>query len=99
MVESLEHERVTSRLAAISGIELMQTIGTWVLMKVEDADQFADRLNRRLGEEAASVPQHLTGAMRIPVRDAKSNDRVIAAVEALVAGLDEEEDEDEEPAI
>ncbi len=97
-MESLEHERITSRLAAIRGIELMQTIGTWVLMKVEDAEAFAARLNRRLGEQAASVPQHLTGAVRIPVRDAKSNDLVIAAVEALIAGLDQEEDLDEEPA-
>lgn len=91
-----EHERFYSRLATLPGIELVPSVGQWVLLKVDEPEDFAKRLNRRLYAGAVSVPKHLEGALRIPVRDAKQNDEILAAVSALLLSRESEAEEDEE---
>lgn len=91
-----EHERFYSRLSTLPGIELMPSVGQWILLKVPEPEEFAKNLNRRLFSGAVSVPQHLEGALRIPVRDAKQNDLVLEAVSAVLSARDADEDEDED---
>ena len=91
-----EHERFYSRLSTLPGIELMPSVGQWILLKVPEPEEFAKNLNRRLFSGAVTVPQHLEGALRIPVRDAKQNDLVLAAVSAVLSARDADEDEDED---
>lgn|GEM_PF-5216731 len=76
----LEHERLCSRLSTIPGIDLLPSHGAWVLMKVESPDAIATRLNRELFEGAVTVPQHLDGSIRIPVRSARENEELLQAV-------------------
>lgn len=76
----LEHERLSSRLSTIPGVDLLPSHGAWVLMKVESPDSVAVRLNRELFEGAVTVPQHLEGSIRIPVRSARENEELLQAV-------------------
>lgn len=94
-LENLEHERFYSRLARLPEVELMPSVGTWILMKVDDPEALAERLNRRLYDGAVSVPHGIPGALRIPVRDARENERVLAAIiESFRHDDDDEDDED-----
>lgn len=97
MAENPEHERFYSRLSTLPDVELMPSVGTWILMKIDAAPEFAERLNKRLYDGAVSVPHGIPGALRIPVRDAKENERVLASIAALLRGNEDEESEDEEP--
>jgi hypothetical protein len=40
-LENLEHERFYSRLARLPEVELMPSVGTWILMKVDDPEALA----------------------------------------------------------
>lgn len=98
MAENPEHERFYSRLSTLPDVELMPSVGSWILMKVEDAVDFAERLNNRLYDGAVSVPHGIPGALRIPVRDAKENERVLASIAELLKGVTEDEDEEADGA-
>ncbi len=97
--QELEHERLSSRLATIPGVELLPSHGRWVLMKVKNPNIVSQRLNRELFEGAVTVPQHLDGALRIPVRSARENEQLLKAVARVMKSprVDADDDvEDEE---
>ena len=93
-MDDAEHERFYSRLSTLPEVELMPSVGTWILMRVDDPEDLAERLNRRLYDGAVSVPHGIPGALRIPVREAKENERVLAAIVESFR-RDEDEDDDE----
>lgn len=93
-MENPEHERFYSRLSTLPQVELMPSVGSWILMRVDDPEGMVERLNRRLYDGAVSLPHGIPGALRIPVRDAKENERVLAAlVEDFKLGDQDEDDE------
>jgi histidinol-phosphate/aromatic aminotransferase/cobyric acid decarboxylase-like protein len=79
-LDNPEHERFYSRLSTLPQVELMPSVGRWILMRVDDPPALAERLNRRLYDGAVSVPHGIPGALRIPVREAKENERVLQAI-------------------
>ena len=90
-----EHERFISRLSTLRGFGIQPSVGRWVLIRVEDHESFAQRLSEKLAPGAISVPEHLPGTIRLPVRDAKSNEQVVLAMAELLGEIDaENEDED-----
>jgi len=93
MAENHEHERFYSRLSTLPEVTLMPSVGTWILMKVDDPSDFAERLNKRLYDGAVSVPYGIPGALRIPVREAKENDRVMESICVILSGEPDEDDE------
>ena len=69
-----ERERFFSRLATIPGIRTMPSIGAWILVEVDNPSDVARKVNRRMEPGTVSVPRHVPGAIRIPVRDPKNNE-------------------------
>ena len=92
-MDNPEHERFYSRLSSLPEVDLMPSVGTWILMKVTEPEQLAERLNRKLYDGAVSVPHGIPGALRIPVREAKENERVLQAIVETFRQEDEEEDD------
>ncbi|QDU84462.1 hypothetical protein Pla163_15720 [Planctomycetes bacterium Pla163] len=88
----LEHERLCSRLSTIPGVDLLPSHGAWVLMKVSSPESVATRLNRDLFEGAVTVPQHLAGSIRIPVRSARENEELLKAVARVMRTPDADPD-------
>jgi histidinol-phosphate/aromatic aminotransferase/cobyric acid decarboxylase-like protein len=86
-VHTDEHERFSARLANIPGVELIPSFGAWVLLKVEDPAAFARRIEKRVPGAGLTVPAQPDGVVRIPVRNAKSNDLVHEAVREHFAAL------------
>lgn len=80
-----ERERFYSRLATISGIRPLPSIGEWILLKVDNPSDLARKLNRRLEPGVVSVPRNVSGAVRIPVRDPKANEELFFALRDLTA--------------
>ncbi len=78
-----ERERFYSRLATIRGIRPMPSIGEWILLKVDNPSELARKINRRLEPGVVSVPRNVSGAVRIPVRDPKSNEELFFAIRDL----------------
>ena len=78
-----ERERFFSRLATIPGVRTMPSIGSWILVEVEDPADLARKVNRRLDPGTVSVPRHIPGAVRIPVRDPKANEELFQVVRDL----------------
>ena len=78
-----ERERFYSRLSTISGIRPMPSIGEWILLKVDNPGDLARRINRRLEAAVVTVPRNVAGAVRIPVRDPKSNEDLFFALRDL----------------
>lgn len=79
-----ERERFFSRLATIPGLRTMPSIGGWILVRVEDPAEVARKVNRRLEPGTVNVPRHVPGAIRIPVRDPKENERLYKALRDLM---------------
>jgi histidinol-phosphate/aromatic aminotransferase/cobyric acid decarboxylase-like protein len=94
-----EHERFISRLATLKGFEILPSVGRWVLIRVEDRDSFAKRLGDKLAPGAISVPEHLPGTVRLPVRDAKSNEAVVHAMSQLLGEIQTELELEEESEV
>jgi histidinol-phosphate/aromatic aminotransferase/cobyric acid decarboxylase-like protein len=84
-VQPDEHERFSSRLASIPGVELIPSFGAWILLRSEDPPEMARTINRRLPGTVLTIPKHMPGAVRIPVRDAKLNEEVYQAVAEVYA--------------
>lgn len=79
-----ERERFFSRLATIPGIRTMPSIGSWILIKVENPTELARKVNRRLEPGTVSVPRNVEGAVRLPVRDPKSNEALFTTISDLL---------------
>ena len=75
-----ERERFFSRLATIPGIRPMPSIGAWILAEVENPADLARKVNRRLEPGTVSVPRHIPGAVRVPVRDPKANEELFQVI-------------------
>ncbi|MEM7308973.1 MAG: hypothetical protein AAF682_19980 [Planctomycetota bacterium] len=78
-----ERERFYSRLSTITGVRPMPSIGRWILLKVDNPSDLARRINRRLEPGVVTVPRNVPGAVRIPVRDPKSNEDLFFALRDL----------------
>ncbi|HED67041.1 MAG TPA: hypothetical protein ENJ09_15975 [Planctomycetes bacterium] len=78
-----ERERFFSRLATIPGIRTMPSIGSWILVKVDDPADLARKVNRRLKPGTVHVPRHIPGAVRIPVGDPKDNETLFQTIREL----------------
>jgi len=86
-----ERERLYSRLATLPGIHPMPSIRNWVLVETGNPRELARRINRRIAPGTVSVPRHLSGAMRVPVRDPKSNELVFRVIRDLALKQAEQE--------
>jgi len=80
-----ERERFFSRLATIPGVRTMPSIGTWILVEVDNPSELARRINRRIEPGTVSVPRHVTGAVRLPVRDPKANEEIFHTIREFMA--------------
>jgi histidinol-phosphate/aromatic aminotransferase/cobyric acid decarboxylase-like protein len=78
-----ERERFYSRLATLPGVRPMPSIGSWILVHVDDPADLARRINRRLAPGVVSVPRNVGGALRLPVRDPKDNEELFKVVRDL----------------
>jgi histidinol-phosphate/aromatic aminotransferase/cobyric acid decarboxylase-like protein len=79
-----ERERFFSRLATIPGIRTMPSVGAWILVEVENPADVARKVNRRTESGTVSVPRHVPGAVRIPVRDPKRNEILFRVFRGLL---------------
>ena len=86
-----ERERLYSRLSTLKGIHPMPSIRNWVLVETDNPRELARRINRRIAPGTVSVPRHLSGAIRIPVRDPKSNELLFRIVRGLMIKRADEE--------
>lgn len=77
MATNIDKDRFYSRLATIPGVQLMPSIGDWILMKVEHPSEVARKVNRRLAPGVMSVPRHVPGAVRVQVADPKRNEELL----------------------
>ena len=78
-----ERERFFSRLATIPGLRTLPSIGEWILIEVDNPSDLARKVNRRLEPGTVSVPRHVNGAVRIPVRDPKRNEELFKTIRDL----------------
>jgi len=79
-----ERERFFSRLATIPGLRTMPSVGSWILVQVENPAELARKVNRRMDPGTVSVPRHVNGAIRIPVRDPKFNEELFQTLRDLM---------------
>ena len=99
-----DRQRFYSRLATVPGVRPMPSVGDWILLQVDDPSELARKVNRRLQPGMVSVPRLVDGAIRVPVRDPKSNEalfevlREICIAKARRSFVDDE-DEDDAPAL
>ena len=80
-----ERDRLSCRLSTLSGVRTMPSIGSWILVGVENPTELARRLNRRLDQGIVSVPRHVEGAVRLRVRDHKRNEQLFQTIRDLLA--------------
>ena len=78
-----ERERFFSRLATIPGIQTMPSIGSWILVRADNAPDLARKVNRRLEPGTLSIPRNIPGCVRIPVRDPKRNEELFQTIRDL----------------
>lgn len=62
----------------------MPSIGSWILVEVDNPTELARRVNRRLEPGTVCVPRHVPGAVRIPVRDPKDNETLFLTLRELL---------------
>jgi histidinol-phosphate/aromatic aminotransferase/cobyric acid decarboxylase-like protein len=79
-----ERERFFSRLATIPGLRTMPSIGSWILVEVDNPADLARKVNRRLDPGTVSVPRNVPGAVRVPVRDPKHNEELFQTIRDLL---------------
>ncbi len=79
-----ERERFFSRLATIPGLRTMPSIGSWILVQVENPADLARKINRRLEPGTVSVPRHIPSSVRIPVRGPKQDEELFIVVRDLL---------------
>ena len=81
---SEERERLYSRLSAIPGLEPMPSIGDWVLVAVDDPQDLARKINRRMAPGIVSVPRQVKSAVRFPVRTPRENEQLYAVIREVM---------------
>lgn len=69
-----EKDRFFSRLSTIPGIQPMPSIGSWILLHVDEPSDLARRVNRRLAPGIMSVPRGIKQAVRVQVGPPKDNE-------------------------
>lgn len=69
-----EKDRFFSRLATIPGIRPMPSMGTWILLHVDQPADLARKVNRRLSPGVMSVPRGIKGTVRVQVGPPKDNE-------------------------
>jgi histidinol-phosphate/aromatic aminotransferase/cobyric acid decarboxylase-like protein len=79
-----ERERFFSRLATVPGVHTKPSIGNWILIEVDHPADLARKINRRLDPGTVSVPRHVPGSVRLPVRDPKANEILYRTVRDLM---------------
>lgn len=79
-----ERERLYSRLSTISGLHPMPSVGSWILLHVDEPSDLARKVNRRLEPGVVSVPRNVDGAVRIPVRDPRDNESLFQVLRELM---------------
>jgi histidinol-phosphate/aromatic aminotransferase/cobyric acid decarboxylase-like protein len=79
-----EKDRFNSRLAMIPGIRPMPSVGDWILLQVARPAEVARRVARKFDATIISVPRHVAGAVRITVRDPKTNERLLRSLREAV---------------
>lgn len=96
-----DRQRFYSRLSTVPGVRPMPSVGDWILLQVEEPGDLARKLNRRLEPGVVSVPRLVDGAIRVPVRDPKLNEELLAVLRDLCLArsarrpyLDDEDDDD-----
>lgn len=75
-----ERERFYSRLATIPGLRTLPSIGSWILVAVDDPQELARKVNGRLAPDTITVPPRVQGTVRVPVRDPKHNEALYRAI-------------------
>ena len=79
-----ERTRFYCRLATVPGLEPMPSVGTWILVNVDDPADLARKINRRTEPGTVSVPRQVKSAVRIPVRSPRENELLFAIVRDLM---------------
>jgi len=80
-----EKDRFCSRLSTIPGLHPLPSVGDWILLKVQSPSDLARKVNRRFTPSLMSVPRHIDGAVRLEIRDPKTNEQVLLALRTLMA--------------
>ncbi|MEW6074260.1 MAG: hypothetical protein AB1726_16910 [Planctomycetota bacterium] len=62
----------------------MPSIGSWILVEVDNPADLARKVNRRLEPGTVSVPRHVPRAIRVPVRDPKENETLYHVLRELL---------------
>lgn len=78
-----EKDRFFSRLATIPGIQPMPSVGSWILLEVDDPSDLARKVNRRLAPGIVSVPRGIKRAVRLQVGPPKENEVVFRTLRDL----------------
>jgi histidinol-phosphate/aromatic aminotransferase/cobyric acid decarboxylase-like protein len=79
-----DRERFFSRLSTIAGLEMMPSLGSWILVCVEDPSDLARKVNRRTEPGTVSVPRQVAGAVRIPVCSPKENEALYGVIREVM---------------
>jgi histidinol-phosphate/aromatic aminotransferase/cobyric acid decarboxylase-like protein len=79
-----DRERFFSRLSTIAGLQLMPSLGSWILVCVEDPSDLARKVNRRTEPGTISVPRQVKSAVRIPVCSPKENETLFAVIREVM---------------
>ena len=80
-----EKDRFCSRLSTIPGVRPLPSVGTWILLEVQDPSELTRRVNRRLSPGVMSVPKGIDGAVRVQVGDPKDNEVLFRTLREMVA--------------
>lgn len=79
-----DRERFFSRLSTISGLDLMPSLGGWILVCADDPSDLARKVNRRTEPGTVSVPRQVKGAVRLPVRSPKENEALFGVIREVM---------------
>jgi len=79
-----ERTRFYCRLATVEGLEPMPSVGTWILVNVDDPADLARKINRRTEPGTVSVPRQVKSAVRVPVRSPRENELLFAIIRDLM---------------
>ena len=78
-----EKDRFSSRLATIPGIQPLPSVGSWILLQVQEPADLARKVNRRLAPGIMSVPRGIKQAVRVQVGPPKENEVLLRTLRDL----------------
>ena len=82
---SEERTRFYCRIATVPGLDPMPSVGSWILVNVDDPADLARKINRRTAPGTVSVPRQVKSAVRIPVRTPRENEMIFGILRELMA--------------